>query len=147
MKDTEITEAINGGLEQVRSLIDRAVNQAVETSRGKMEADLNERVTAEIQRRDEEREQRARERTELSGELQEHFKGLGIEDDLDNWIDIDGLLSLSDEERTATIQSEVERITNLKDRLLKERFSGSAPMASQDTSEEAFKSQLLEKMR
>ena len=157
MDKAQIQTAIQDGPEAVQKLIeseaDRRVNAAVETARKKWDTELPATIDAEIQRRTEQAEKDKQERLAISQEIDQHFEGTGI--DPETWtdmLDIDGLLKLEGEERTARIEQVTGRIIGTVDRALKEKFRSKAPEGTplddgEGDSEAAFKSQLLENMR
>lgn len=152
MDTATIEKAIADGPEAVSRLIeseaDRRVNAAVETARQKWETELPDHVDTEIQRRQEEKEQRDRLRVTVADELRERFNGTNVTEDFWNeLVDIDGLISLDGEERTAAIDEATERITGTYDRIVKAAYSRGKPERGPErTSEQVFKDQLLESM-
>lgn len=157
MDTATIEKAIADGPEAVQRLIesesDRRVNAALETARGKWETELPQRVDTEIAKRQEQEQRQAEEREAITSEINKRFDGTGIDSGM--WadlIDVDGLLSLEGEERTAAIDQQTERIVSTFDRIVKARFStappeGTPPGDLEDNAESAFRKTLLENMR
>ena len=152
MKDEEIQEAIAGGVDAVKTLVqtisDRRVNEAVETARKKWEANLPEKVAQEVERRETEAKEKAARRVAVADELREKF-GNGVKEETwAEFIDVDGLATLEGDERTAAIEKETERVRRVVDGLLKERFNNGPEMeGTAETSTDSLKETLLEKMR
>lgn len=152
MKDEEIQEAIAGGVDAVKALVqaisDRRVNEAVETARKKWEANLPDKVAQEVERRETEAKEKAARRVAVADELREKF-GNGVKEETwTEFIDVDGLATLEGDERTAAIEKETERVRRVVDGLLKERFNNGPEMeGTAETSTGGLKEALLEKMR
>lgn len=152
MEIEDIQKAIEAGPEAVKKIIDseadRRVNAAVETARQKFEAELPERIDTEIEQRKEQRERQEQERAAIAAEIDKRFEGTSVTQDIwADMIDMDGLLKLEGEDRTAKIDQEAERVGSTVDKFVKSQYSGRVPTRMAEDSESAFKNQLLENMK
>ena len=152
MNVDEIKKAMQEGPEAVLKIIeseaDRRVNTAVETAREKWAAELPGKVDAEIQQRTEAAAEKEAERVSLGEDIAARFADTSIDKEVwDTLIDVDGLLKLKGDERTAELDNQVQRAKDVYDRIKKQSYSGPAPRSgSQETDESRFAAQLTEKM-
>ena len=150
MNVDEIKKAMQEGPEAVLKIIeseaDRRVNTAVETAREKWAAELPGKVDAEIQQRTEAAAAKEAERVSLSEDIAARFADTSIDNEV--WgtlIDIDGLLKLKGDERTAELDNQVQRAKDVYDRIKKQSYSGPAPRSGgQETDESRFAAELTQ---
>ena len=152
MNVDEIKKAMQEGPEAVLKIIeseaDRRVNTAVETAREKWAAELPSQVDAEIQQRTEAAAAKEAERVSLGEDIAARFADTSIDNEV--WgtlIDVDGLLKLKGDERTAELDNQVQRAKDVYDRIKKQSYGGPAPRAgSQETDESRFAAELTQNM-
>lgn len=154
MNDEEIKQAIAGGEDAVKALVqtisDRRVNEAVETARKKWDALFPDRLEEEIKRREERREQEAANRVAVADALREKFGKAIPEDTWGDLIDVDGIAKLEGDARTAKIDEEAQRVQGIVEKFAKRTYGDKTPPAAtslEDAEQESFKRTLIEKMR
>ena len=152
MNINDVTKAMQDGPEAVLQIIeseaDRRVNTAVETAREKWAAELPGKVDAEIQQRTEAAAEKEAERVSLGEDIAARFADTSIAKEV--WgtlIDIDGLLALEGDERTAELDNQVQRTEDIYDRIKKQSYSGPAQRSGgQETDESRFAAELTQNM-
>lgn len=146
--DTEaIEKAISEGATAVQKLLQAEGDRRVAEAQRKWENALPEKVEAEITRRKEEEEKVTAERQAVTEEIQAALQGTSV--DADVWadaFDVDGLLSLEGDGRTAAIKQRAEQLVTAIDSELKKRYNTDSPDSGVSTTEEVeFKNKLLGK--